>query len=106
MSDSKYFCDLSALTSEERGRYAEVAKQLPGQVEAIDELEKGFAFTFPISKENFMLVAEFITYEGSCCPFLSFKLNWTSGETLGRLAVTGEAEAKPFIQAEFSMLQR
>ena len=63
MEDTKYFCDLTALTTDERGRYREFEKLLPSKIKSISEIADGYALSFPMSPENFTLVAEFVTYE-------------------------------------------
>ena len=104
MHDAKYFCDLTALTSEERKRYREFESLLPNKIKSMSEQENGYTLSFPMTPENFTLVAEFITYESRCCPFLSFSLNTVSGEEMSPLLITGELDAKPFIAAELGLL--
>lgn len=103
MNDTNYFCDVSALTSQERSRYQEFEKLLFPMVKAIDELDNGYAVQFPMSPENFTMMAEFVTYESRCCPFLSFALITNSGEETACLDITGPEDAKPFIQAELGL---
>lgn len=104
MNDTNYFCDLTALTPEERSRYQEFEALLSNKIQSISEMPDGYALSFPMTPANFTLVAEFITYESRCCPFLSFSLNAISGQDLGVLSITGPQDAKPFIQAELGLI--
>lgn len=105
MNDTNYFCDLTALTSGERKRYQEFGKLLPEKIQSISEKPNGYALSFPMTPANFTLVAEFVTYESRCCPFLSFSLNVVSGQALAVLSITGPQDAKPFLQAELGLLE-
>ena len=100
MNATKYYCDISTLTAEERGRYPEFEKLLSTQIQSISELPNGYSLSFPMNPKNFTLVAEFVTLESRCCPFLSFSLKANAGEDAGSLSITGPEDAKPFIQAE------
>jgi hypothetical protein len=104
MNDTNYLCDLTALTPEERKRYQEFEALLPGKIQSISEEPDGYALSFPMTPTNFTLVAEFITYESRCCPFLSFSLIANSGQDLGVLKITGPQDAKPFLQAELGLV--
>lgn len=104
MNDSKYFCDLSALNDEERLRYREFETLLGPKIAAISEQENGYTVSFPMSPENYLLIAEFVTYESRCCPFLSFSLSANSGEENGSLAISAAPDAKAFIAAELGLV--
>jgi hypothetical protein len=104
VTDSKYFCDLSALNDEERARYREFEKLLPPLAKGISEQDNGYTLSFPMTPGNFVLIAEFVTYESRCCPFLSFSLSAISGEEDGSLAITSAPDAKSFIAAELGLL--
>jgi len=104
MNDTKYFCNLTALTSDERERYQEFEKLFSDKIQSISEVPNGYALSFPMNPANFILVAEFVTYERRCCSFLSFSLNANSGEELGVLSITGPQDAKQFIQAELGLV--
>ncbi len=105
MKDANYFCDLTALTAEERKRYQEFEKLLHLKVRSISEQDNGYTLSFPMSSENFLLIAEFVTYESRCCPFLSFSISANSGDEDGSLAISSAPDAKPFIAAELGLVQ-
>ena len=101
--DTKYYCDFTAITTEERDRYQEFEKLLFHKIKSIDEVRNGYALSFPMTPENFTLMAEFVTYEGRCCPFLSFALKSNSGEDLAILEIIGPEDAHQFIRAELGL---
>jgi hypothetical protein len=104
MNETSYYCNTTALTDVERGRYGDFEKVLAEKVRGIDELPNGYTITFPMSAENYTLFAEFVTYESRCCPFLSFALKADSGAELAVLDITGPDDlAKQFIAAELGM---
>lgn len=103
MNDTKYFCNLTALTSEERERYQEFEKLLFNKVKSISEVPNGYAISFPMNPQSYTLFAEFVAYESRCCSFLSFALKVNSGEDLAILDITGPEDAKQFIQAELGL---
>ena len=103
MNDTKYFCDVTTLTSKERERYRGFEKQLPDKIKSISEVPNGYVLSFPMNSENYTLFAEFVTYESRCCSFLSFALKVNSEEDLATLDITGPEDAKQFIQAELGL---
>lgn len=105
MNDTKYFCNVSGLTTEERNRYLEFEQIFPEKIKAITEVPNGYSLSFPMSPENFTLFAEFVTYERRCCSFLSFALIVNSEEELATLDITGPEDAQEFIQAELGMVR-
>ena len=102
--DTKYYCDVTAITTEERKRYQEFEQVLFHKIKSIDEVPNGYALSFLMTPENFTLMAEFVTYEGRCCPFLSFALKSNSGEDLAVLDITGPEDAQDFIRAELGLV--
>src|SRR5687768_14639641 len=68
-------CRLGAFTPEEQTRHSELMKTLLPILESPRELENGFAFPLAATPEQFVAVAEWITLERKCCPFLEFDLN-------------------------------
>lgn len=97
-----FACDMSALSSEQRSRYQELAKILQALLRGIRELSDGYEFEFPLHSETQDALAEFTPLEHACCPFfdVSICLEREGGKLWWRL--TGREGVKPFIRAEFS----
>jgi len=100
--ETPFFCDRTALTSEQRKRQQELGKILGSSVLGIQELPDGFEFEFPSDSSNYQALTEFTPLERACCPFfdISIRLEREGGKLWWRL--TGRDGVKQFIHAEFS----
>jgi hypothetical protein len=100
--ETPFFCDRTALTSEQRKRQQELGKILKSSVLGIQELPDGFEFAFPSDPSNYQALTEFTPLERACCPFfdISIRLEREGGKLWWRL--TGREGVKQFIHAEFS----
>lgn len=107
IEDIPIACDPYALTAEQQARWMIVGKEMYSAIEEIRELPDGYAFRLPGTAEMLMLIAEDLTMERLCCPFLHFTLDIEqSGEPFW-LSFTGGAGAKEFVRVsfeEFNML--
>jgi hypothetical protein len=100
--ETPFFCDRTALTSEQRKRQQELGKILASSVLGIQELPDGFEFEFPSNSSNYQALTEFTPLERACCPFfdISIRLEREGGKLWWQL--TGREGVKQFIHAEFS----
>jgi hypothetical protein len=100
--ETPFFCDRTALTSEQRRRQQELGKILGSSVLGIQELPDGFEFEFPSNPANYQALTEFTPLERACCPFfdISIRLEREGGKLWWQL--TGREGVKQFIHAEFS----
>ena len=100
-------CDPHALSAEQQKRWMIVGKQMYSAIEEIRELPDGYAFRLPGTAEMLMIIAEDLTMERLCCPFLHFTLDIErTGEPFW-LSFTGGEGAKEFLRTsieEFNML--
>lgn len=73
MSESQHViaCDMTALTQEMRQRYDQLREFLAEAVEETKDCPAGYAFRYPSDAETCLRLAEFVTLERLCCPFLS-----------------------------------
>ena len=88
-----------SLTSAEfRNRVASLLAQFRSVVIETEELQEGYAFRLPGDNETIRLVANFITAERECCPFLTFEA--TALPNLGQVIVrvTGPTGTKEFLR--------
>lgn len=97
-----FACDMSALSSEQRSRYQELAKILQALLRGTHELSDGYEFEFPLRAETQDALTEITSLERVCCPFFdaSIRLEREGGRLWWRL--TGREGVKAFIRAEFS----
>jgi hypothetical protein len=91
--DKPFFCDMTALTAEQRARHRALAAELP----------EGYAARFAVEPATVMLLAEFVTLERLCCPCFTLSVTVAREDGPLSLAITGGDGVKPFIRAEFGM---
>jgi len=96
-----YACNPSALDKDQRARYSVLTKQLIAAKQEMQELSDGYALRFPANSQTIKDVAEFVTYERLCCPFLNFEMV-VEGENLS-LRLKGAEGVKGFIKTEFGI---
>lgn len=96
---SRFYCDMTGLSSEERAAHQEHITQLfSSLVRETRELADGFAYRF--DGEHYPLLATFIRDERKCCPFLSFRLEVAPEHGPIWLQLTAPGEVKPFLMEE------
>lgn len=93
-----FVCNPAAMDKEQRARYTILTKQLFASKREILELPNGYAVGFSANSQTIKDIAEFITYERLCCPFLNFEMA-VEGENLS-LRIKGEEGVKDFLRAE------
>jgi hypothetical protein len=84
----------------------EVTTQLVKTIQSIREVQKGYEFVFPNESQYISGIAEFITNERLCCPFLDFGLNVKSNDPSISLSLTGPVGTQEFLRAEFEEVFR
>src|SRR5712691_6380984 len=93
-------CNLAAISSTERPRYNDLIKRLRSAVQDRSELSDGYAYRLDTKKITLPEVAEWITMERLCCPFLTFQLD-VQGNRDSRLTLRGPVGAKAILREEF-----
>jgi hypothetical protein len=92
---------MTALDAMQRERQDVLMKKFQTSLQEMQGLEDGYAFRLHADATTILDIAEFITIERLCCPFLNFELEvGPSGSPLW-LRLTGRAGVKEFIEAEF-----
>lgn len=102
-AQSPFYCDVSALTPEQRKKHFEVlGPALIAKRTAVRELADGYEIQFPSDVQTYQQVAEYLDGERACCPFFDIELHVTpdSGPLLVRF--TGRPGTKQFIEADAS----
>jgi len=97
---SAFFCDMMALTAEQRKRHAILADRLGTSAKARRELTDGYSFAIDPKSVSLPEIREWIELESRCCPF--FRLGLTTEASRWTLTIEGPQGVKPFIQAELS----
>jgi hypothetical protein len=97
-------CVPLALTRAQRARSAELRQLIAADIQETSALEGGYAFRLSGDPETLRSVAEWITLERLCCPFLDFGLSWSAGDERPELGLTGPEGTKAFLHAEMPEL--
>jgi hypothetical protein len=92
---------MTALDAAQRERQHVLMKKFQASLQETQGLQDGYAFRLPANAATILDVAEFITIERLCCPFLNFELTLGPAGSPLWLRLTGRPGVKEFIEAEF-----
>jgi hypothetical protein len=92
---------MTALDASQRERQHLLMKRFRAALQETESLGDGYAFRLPADTATILDVAEFITIERLCCPFLRFELEIGPAGSPAWLRLTGRAGVKEFIETEF-----
>jgi hypothetical protein len=100
---SKFYCNIKALTPEERVRHKQLSEKLMAARKEIVETEKGYEFQFRPEDVSLAELAEWVAAESKCCAFFDFHIDLEREGKLVCLRLAGEEGIKAFIRAEFKI---
>ena len=100
---TQFFCDLAAMNTEQRERYRGVTQHMRAATPVIEELADGYVLRFGMDSSLCLTVAEFMTLERLCCPFLDLTLEVAREGGPMQLKLTGSEGVKPFLRAELGL---
>ena len=95
-------CNMDVFTPAQRDSHVENTMQLMRAVQRIQEIENGYRFTFSGETARITKIAEFISKERLCCPFLNFTLKVNSSMEPVSLSLAGPEGTQEFLRLEFS----
>ena len=99
--DTPLVCNMDVFTSAQREAHIQTMTELIQALQSVQEVKNGYEFTFPNETEFISKIAEFISNERLCCPFLKFTLNIVSNREPVSLSLTGPTGTQEFLRAEF-----
>ena len=102
-TQSKFYCNIKALTPEERARHKQLGEKLNAVRKEIVEAEKGYEFQYSPADVSLAELAEWVGAESKCCPFFDFHIDVEHEGKLLCLRLTGEEGIKAFIRAELGV---
>jgi len=102
-TQSKFYCNIKALTPEERARHKQLSEKLTAARKEIVEIEKGYEFQFSPQDVSLAELAEWVAAESKCCPFFDFHIDLEREGKWACLRLTGEEGIKAFIKVEFKI---
>ncbi len=94
-------CSLTALSAQERHREGELLELHLASIRERKERADGYSYRYPEDPALFAQMAELVSLEHRCCPFLDFRLEWAGAESTPWLHITGGARVKPFVDETF-----
>ncbi len=100
---SKFYCNIKALTPAERARHKQLSEKLMAAKKEIVETEKRYEFQFSPGDVSVAELTEWVVAESKCCPFFDFHIDLEREGKLLCLRLTGEEGIKAFIRAEFNV---
>lgn len=100
---SPFSCNPNGMSVEQRKAYSRLMKMLDFKSRVVTELSDGLGLSFPKTPEVILALAEWLTYETLCCPFLSFCLEILAEQPELRLGLRGPDGIKDFIRSEFEL---
>jgi hypothetical protein len=98
-----FYCNLRALTTEERSRHHELTLKLEEARLETRELPNGFALRLDSQSASLGEIAEWISSESKCCPFFDFAMEQERDGGARWLKLTGKDGVKDFIRLEFKL---
>jgi hypothetical protein len=101
-ADTPLACNMNVFTPAQREIHIQITNELIQAVQSVQEVENGYEFSFPKEAEFITKIAEFISNERLCCPFLNFTLNILSNREPISLSLTGPFGTQEFLRAEFN----
>lgn len=102
--ESPIACDMSAIEPDLRAQHIATGGLLFRTADEIRELSDGYAFRLPPRSDVLLKVAEFISLERLCCPFLRFTLEVEAEGGPVWIRLTGREGVKAFVREEVSEL--
>jgi hypothetical protein len=102
-TEAGFYCDMNALTREDRERHNQLIRKLEAARIEIRELPDGYAFRLRNEFVSVAEVGEWISYESKCCPFFDFEIQLECDNGPLWLKLKGQDGIKAFIRAEFGI---
>jgi hypothetical protein len=101
-SDTPLACNMDVFTPAQRESHIQTTTDLIQAVQGVQEVENGYEFKFPNESGYITKIAEFISNERLCCPFLRLTLNIVSNSEPISLSLDGPIGTQEFLRAEFN----
>ncbi|MEE9198269.1 MAG: hypothetical protein V3U26_00570 [Dehalococcoidia bacterium] len=103
MRESPIACNMAAFDAAQRERHGALMEHLRSATQEVRELPNGYSLRLPPEQSMCLAVAEFITLERLCCPFLSFALEVEREGGPLWLRMTGRDGVKQLLKAELGL---
>ena len=101
-ASAAFACNMDAFTSEQRERHMALIEQHLLAAEETTELPDGYQLRFESGSHRYADLAEWISLERLCCPWIQFGLE-IEGEAV-KLSLRAPEAARPVLAEEFAPL--
>ena len=101
-SDQPLACDMNAMNDVQRATHEQLSATLHGAMQ-VEPLPDGFAFQFPLEDGIYVRLAEWVSLERLCCPFLRFDLRMVAEENFVELRMTCQEGVRDFLREELGL---
>jgi hypothetical protein len=98
-----FYCNLKALTTEERARHKQLTIQLKQATLETKELPDGYGFRLDNAKISLTDLVEWISAERKCCNFFDFEIELQRNDGPLWLKLHGKDGVKAFMRQEFGV---
>jgi len=105
-TQSRFFCNIKALTPEERAHHKVLTEKLMKVRKDIVEMANGYDFQYGPGDVSLEELVDWVKAEAKCCPFFDFHIDVEHEGKLFCLRLTGEEGVKAFIRNEFQMQEK
>lgn len=106
LAESAIACDMTAIPPDQRQAHLATSKDLFSQIKESRELTNGYEFRFAAQPDLIVKLAQFISLEKLCCPFLNFGIEVEAEGGPVWLRLTGRDGVKAFIREEIGEIYR
>jgi hypothetical protein len=96
-------CMMNAMPPQQSSRYAVLRQDVLTQRIGIEDLADGYGFRFAPDSSLMLSLAEFVSLERLCCPFLRFEIVLEAENAALLLRLRGREGVREFIAAEFEL---
>ena len=103
-NQSPLACDMTAIPAAQRPLHLAQSRELFSQIQETRELSNGYEFRFDDEPNVLNRLAEFVSLEKLCCPFLRFEIEAEAENGPVWLRLMGREGVKEFIREEISGL--
>jgi len=95
-------CRLDAIAAGDRARYDELRRMLAGAALGKCELHNGIEVQISTERMALAQLAEWISFERKCCPFLDFRIDVAPESGPVWVSLTGREGVKEFLAHAFT----
>jgi hypothetical protein len=93
---------MDVFTPAQRESHIQATIELVQSLQSVQGIEGGYEFQFPNESELIYKLADFISNERLCCPFLKFSFMVSASHEPISLSLTGPDGTQEFLRAEFA----